>query len=216
LQPVLNDTDNTAPPEESGRASVSAPLAPQQVVGLLPIEEQSNTSQTGQHLIFASTVIEDQAAAMPHYQDELLKLIITLPVQGQTQNVQFNFHLVEDDPVEVAKEMVAELGIPQDAVLEIGGTISALARQARMKQGNYRRQQQTLAVAMQGNTPAIIPAVLVTETQPPQQVYPLLILRKVRDLCQRLPFMVKLLPLLLYRHNLAFHAHYLSLWFNPV
>jgi WNK lysine deficient protein kinase len=133
--------------------------------------DDSNAIVTPSQLIFAATVIEDQAAAMPHYQDELLKLIITLPVQGQTQNVQFDFHLLEDDPVAVAKEMVAELGIPQDAVLEISGTISALARQARIKQSNFRRNQKGLALSSQMNVTSQIPVVLIPESQAIASLY---------------------------------------------
>jgi WNK lysine deficient protein kinase len=146
-------------------------LNPRNVHSVKGSLDDSIPKATPSQLIFAATVIEDQAAAMPHYQDELLKLIITLPVQGQTQNVQFDFHLLEDDPVAVAKEMVAELGIPQDAVLEISGTISALARQARIKQSNFRRNQQGLTLSAQGNVPSQIPVVLIPESQALASLY---------------------------------------------
>ncbi len=87
--------------------------------------------------LVATVVIEDEGQNVRPYADEILKLVVTLPIQGQTQNVQFDFHLVEDDPIQVAKEMVQELGIPQGAVLEISETISGLARAARMKQDRY-------------------------------------------------------------------------------
>ena len=163
LQSETNGTDTVSPATTLPLQCVlDTPFALATQNAVLPVpDDPINQSPQGQQLIFAATVIEDQAAAMPHYQDELLKLIITLPVQGQTQNVQFSFHLLEDDPVEVAKEMVSELGIPQDAVLEIGGTISALARQARIKQGQYRRQQQV----GQGNSPAALPLLVVPEPQ---------------------------------------------------
>lgn len=171
LQPEMNDTESAAPAAPAHLQPFLDNVTPPSAQNILgPVsDDQSNQSPPGQQLIFAANVIEDQAAAMPHYQDELLKLIITLHVQGQTQNVQFPFHLVEDDPVEVAKEMVADLGIPQDAVLEIGGTISALARQARIKQGHYRRQQQVV----QGNPPASVPLVMLPEPLAHSQAYPL-------------------------------------------
>lgn len=89
------------------------------------------------HYLVAAAVIEYENPNIRPYADDILKLVVTLPVDGQTQNVQFDFHLVEDDPVQVAKEMVKELGIPQDAVLEISEIISGLARTARMKQDRH-------------------------------------------------------------------------------
>jgi WNK lysine deficient protein kinase len=139
-------------------------------------QPNSQQSQQNQPFLFAAAVIEDESASMPHYQDDMLKLIITLPVDGQTQNVQFGFHLVADDPVEVAREMVNELGIPREAVLEIGGTISALARQARMKQGNFRRHQQQMqaqaqAAAHSNASQTGAPNVNFDQAQAPQQLY---------------------------------------------
>ena len=49
-------------------------------------------------------------------------IIFTLPVDGQTQNVQFQFHVFADDPIQLAREMVTELNIPEDAVLDISET----------------------------------------------------------------------------------------------
>jgi len=89
------------------------------------------------HFLVAAAVLEDEFSNTRPYGDDILKLVVTLPVEGQTQNVQFDFHLVEDDAIQVAKEMVAELGIPQAAVLEISETISGLARAARVKQDKY-------------------------------------------------------------------------------
>jgi WNK lysine deficient protein kinase len=89
------------------------------------------------HLLVAAAVLENENPAVRPYADDILKLVVTLPVEGQTRNVQFDFHLVGDDPVQVAKEMVLELGIPQGAVLEISETISALACAARMRIDKY-------------------------------------------------------------------------------
>lgn len=90
--------------------------------------------------LVAAAVVEGECAGDNPYEDDILNLIITLPVDGQTQNVQFDFHLVTDDPVQVAREMVTELHIPQNAVLEISETISGLARAARIKQGRFNQQ----------------------------------------------------------------------------
>jgi WNK lysine deficient protein kinase len=105
---------------------------------------QQNNDTNGQklHYLVAAAVIEENEQNNSYqqqqpYHDDILKLVITLPVEGQTQNVQFDFHLVEDDPIQVAKEMVAELGIPEEAVLEISETVSGLARVARTKKHKF-------------------------------------------------------------------------------
>ena len=45
------------------------------------------------YLFFAGVVKEET------YEDEALGLIVTLPVEGQVQNVQFYYHIVADYPV---------------------------------------------------------------------------------------------------------------------
>jgi len=112
-------------------------------VGSVVITEQVSPPQAIQpHYLVAAAVIEDESPLVRPYNDDILKLIIRLPVEGQTQNVQFDFHLIEDDPVQVAKEMVTELGIPQEAILEISETISGHARNARMRQEKHISRQQ--------------------------------------------------------------------------
>ena len=69
------------------------------------------------YLSFAGVVEEET------YKDDILGLIVTLPVDGQTQNVQFEFHIVADIIIQVAREMVTELDIPEDAVLDISETL---------------------------------------------------------------------------------------------
>jgi hypothetical protein len=61
---------------------------------------------------------------------DIRQFVVTLPLDGQTQNVQFDFHLVNDDPVQVANEMVTELGLPSDAALGIAAIIRSLASEA--------------------------------------------------------------------------------------
>mmetsp|Transcript_6593 Transcript_6593/g.9442 ORF Transcript_6593/g.9442 Transcript_6593/m.9442 type:complete len:1079 (-) Transcript_6593:63-3299(-) len=70
--------------------------------------------------------------------NDILQLRITLTLNNEDQQVQFEFHLIEDDPVQVAREMVSELHLPQDAILEISETISGVARQARIRQEQYK------------------------------------------------------------------------------
>jgi WNK lysine deficient protein kinase len=153
----IGTLDNILPSEGEftpGIPQISSHQSLQQLQQLQPGFESGHHrqfSQNSQQFLFGAAVIEDESASMPHYQDDILKLIITLPVDGQTQNVQFDFHLVEDDPVQVAKEMVEELSIPHEATLEIGATISALARQARMKQGVHRNQVQAQIQTVQAN-----------------------------------------------------------------
>ena len=42
------------------------------------------------------------------YDENIMNLIITFLVEEQTRNVQFDFHLVIDDAVQVAIKMVRE------------------------------------------------------------------------------------------------------------
>jgi WNK lysine deficient protein kinase len=112
----------------------------QQSPGRPPPEDQVATF----HYLVAAAVIENENPNVRPYADDILKLVVTLSLDGQTQTVQFDFHLVEDDPVQVAKEMVKELGIPPGAVLEISETISGLARTARMKQDKHTVRLQSV------------------------------------------------------------------------
>lgn len=76
------------------------------------------------------------------YENDLMHLRITLYVQNQEKQVQFDFHLINDDPVAVAHEMVRELHLPKEAVLELSERISSVARNARMVQDRYKKQTQ--------------------------------------------------------------------------
>ncbi|GMH78882.1 hypothetical protein TrST_g8170 [Triparma strigata] len=92
---------------------------------------------------------------------DVLHLCLILPVEGKQKQVQFSFHLVEDDPLAVAKEMVTELNVSEDDVSEISITINRLALAARQKQSEQYEndttgksvvvveQQQQQAVAQQ-------------------------------------------------------------------
>lgn len=140
----------TAPMSPNALDRVGADSLPLQSTGQPPEEKANADGGSGvsgpvrisesQYVGFAAVVEEETEENNP-YDDDIMKLIIRLPVEGKVQSVQFDFHLVEDDPVQVAREMVTELNIPEDALLEISGTISGLARSARIKQGRRSKQQ---------------------------------------------------------------------------
>jgi WNK lysine deficient protein kinase len=159
--PVQNAT---APPTASaGLIGVGNPQVASETMGPVSTQNQASAQNQGSalHYLVAAAVIEHEQQTARPYEDDILKLVVTLPVEGQTQNVQFDFHLVEDDPVQVAKEMVAELGIPLAAVLEISETISGLARAARVKQDKYVARIQK----PQGNARAQSQGI-ITQAQP--------------------------------------------------
>lgn len=106
------------------------------------VQVKAEDNRTGKYIVEART--ETPVNHASNFDDDQVKFSITLPVDGETQRVQFNFHLVEDDPVQVAREMITELHIPETAVLEISEIISGLARDARVKQEKYRKQRTTL------------------------------------------------------------------------
>ena len=97
----------------------------------------SETIVTESKYFYFSGVVKEEK-----YKDAVLGLIVTLPIEGQIQNVQFDFHIVADDPVKVDREMVTELDIPEDSVLEISETLSAMSRAAQIRQGRLRMHQQ--------------------------------------------------------------------------
>jgi len=138
-------SSDTQTKNSATQASIQGEKVPTVTPGVTP----QHSPPAKQHYLVAAAVIENEGPNVRPYADDILKLVVTLPVDGQTQNVQFDFHLVEDDPVQVAKEMVKELGIPQAAVLEISETISGLARAARMKQDKYTMRMRSAQNHMQ-------------------------------------------------------------------
>ena len=88
-----------------------------------------------------AAIIDDNNSGVV-FPNDIMQLRITLTVDVEEQHVQFGFHLVEDDAVQVAKEMVTELNLPSDAILEISESISAMARDARIKQDHYKQMMQ--------------------------------------------------------------------------
>jgi hypothetical protein len=74
------------------------------------------------------------------YDDDILRLLIKTPDFSTDESIELLFHLVNDDPVAVAHEMVSALNLPKQGVLEISERISGTARNARMKQDQYKRR----------------------------------------------------------------------------
>ena len=97
----------------------------------------STTAQPPGKYIVAANVEEPPGTA----DNDKILLNLTLPIEGNAQDVQFEFHLVNDDPVKVAKEMVTELPIPKTATLEISEIISGLARDSRVNQDMNRKKR---------------------------------------------------------------------------
>jgi WNK lysine deficient protein kinase len=110
----------------------------------------SNGSDTSNQLLYQNcplestlkymkmaSILEDSSMGVP-YSNNIMHLRLTLKLGVDEQHVQFGFHLIQDDAVQVAREMVKELHLPQDATLEISETISSIARQARIHQGNFK------------------------------------------------------------------------------
>jgi len=92
-----------------------------------------------QQYLTAADVAEDQNSEPPFAQD---KMTVVMTQSVEPYHVQFEFHLIEDDPVQVAREMVTELNMTEDAVLKLSENLSALARSARMKQQSSTLNQQ--------------------------------------------------------------------------
>ena len=76
----------------------------------------------------------------------MLPVVVTMSVHGQALHVGFEFDLVNDDPINVAREMVADLGISEEKALEISRVMNDHVERARIiweaKQRQYQLQQQ--------------------------------------------------------------------------
>jgi WNK lysine deficient protein kinase len=148
------EEDDLVEPDDDGEITLSEktlePPASDTLVAATA-RGQSNGSNPDRKYPVKAYVIENQNARP--YNEDTLKLILALPVDGQTQNVEFDFDMVEDDPVQVAKEMVQELSIPSDAVLEISETISGLARTARMRLGKHSGRMHNQQYQSNGSQP---------------------------------------------------------------
>jgi hypothetical protein len=82
----------------------------------------------------------------------VMTLVIKTMVEGSMKEVEFDFNLQADDPVEVAGEMVTELGIPEQGMVEIAREIGLLKekelekRAARQQARAMQRAQAASAV----------------------------------------------------------------------
>lgn len=115
----------------NGQAFRASDLSTQQSYQNCPLES------TLKYMKMAS-ILEDSSTGAP-YANDTMHLRLTLKLGSEDQHVQFGFHLVQDDAVQVAREMVKELHLPQDATLEISETISTIARQARIHQDHFHK-----------------------------------------------------------------------------
>lgn len=160
---ALTDVDSEPPTQQMEEASLSQipPCPPTSNLTPTPaqvqvtknhmtrsISEADNSSMGSVPQYKVSSV---QNPVNPSSNDGAINLALTLPDENQT-TVEFLFDLVNDDPVQVAKEMVMELDeVPNDAVLDISEAISGVARQAR--QQNFLHQQQHFRMPSQGIPP---------------------------------------------------------------
>eukprot|EP00550_Attheya_septentrionalis_P012978 CAMPEP_0198304616 /NCGR_PEP_ID=MMETSP1449-20131203/57494_1 /TAXON_ID=420275 /ORGANISM="Attheya septentrionalis, Strain CCMP2084" /LENGTH=1027 /DNA_ID=CAMNT_0044007145 /DNA_START=252 /DNA_END=3335 /DNA_ORIENTATION=+ len=147
-QEINDDENDGRPPRPVAPVGVDISAVPTKPAGNPMRSDSESGSDSGavrepgfQYLVAAAVIHEEGTGEHNTYPNDVLKLVTTLPVEGQTQNVEFDFHLVQDDAVQVAREMVSELRIPESTVLEISEIISRLARDARMKQEKYNQQQ---------------------------------------------------------------------------
>eukprot|EP00986_Skeletonema_menzelii_P002419 scaffold652_cov142-Skeletonema_menzelii.AAC.6 len=139
-----------------------------------PIKDASPESQSNTSLQYKVSAVPrlDFVEGKEPYPSDAIDLALTLPDESRT-TIEFEFDLVNDDPVQVAREMVTELEeVPDCAVLDISGAISGVAREARMKQNQWKKlQQQQSALAQQGmmmhNQSSMIPPQGM-QAQPPQ------------------------------------------------
>ncbi len=121
------------------------------------LDEDSPRKETTESQI--TTPLQYKVSAVPRedfvegsepYPHDEINLALTLPDESRT-TIEFDFDLVNDDPVQVSREMVTELEeVPDCAVLDISGAISGVAREARMKQNQWKKLQQQSAMAQQG------------------------------------------------------------------
>ncbi|KAL7473707.1 hypothetical protein ACHAXS_014200 [Conticribra weissflogii] len=141
------DTQSSAP------ATTSDSIPPPNIVKA-PLSRNVSEVET----ISLNSTVHYKVSALPKdevldgskpYPNDTINLALTLPDESQT-TIEFEFDLVNDDPVQVAREMVTELDeVPEDAVLDISEAISGVARQARMKQNQWAQLQQQNFLALQ-------------------------------------------------------------------
>ncbi|KAL3817124.1 hypothetical protein ACHAXA_009955 [Cyclostephanos tholiformis] len=139
-------TNNEPPAKEMEVISLSSTPPPTALAITSPssVIKDSDTSNLGSSLPYKVWAVPPAVidGGNKPYPNNTINLALTLPDVSQT-TIEFTFDLVDDDPVQIAREMVTELDeVPDDAVLEISTAISAVAREARMKQNQWTQLQQ--------------------------------------------------------------------------
>ena len=175
------DDDEEPPSQQLGETSLSQPSSPRQsmppkpVAAPAPIQAATNTlsrsvSEADASSMGSAPVYKVSAVSHPENpsSSEAINLALTLPDENQT-TIEFEFDLVNDDPVQVAKEMVMELDeVPNDAVLDISEAISGVARHARQQNVIQQKQKQQQGMMMHTSA-GIMPSQGIP---PPQQQQP--------------------------------------------
>ena len=132
--PVVNDDDGTSKKR----------LDPAEMRQSLVSTESQNSLPAAKSKYSLTAAVVDNNEPAGVYSNDIMQLRMTLTVGHEEHHIQFGFHLVQDDAIQVAKEMVTELNLPTDAILETSEIISSMARKARIQQDNYKNiiQQQ--------------------------------------------------------------------------
>jgi len=139
---ALDDSEPLTKEVEGVSLSTTPPPA-EIKTSTLPRSDSESIGSIPQYKVSAVPPIDQQemGGAKPYPKDEI-NLALTIPDESQT-TIEFDFDLVNDDPVQVAREMVMELEeVPDNAVLDISEAISGVARKARMKQNQWGKLQQ--------------------------------------------------------------------------
>jgi hypothetical protein len=138
-------SDDEPPAKEMEVISLSSTPPPAALIKTPPnIVRDAETSSLGSSLPYKVWAVPPAVidGGNKPYPNNAINLALTLPDVSQT-TIEFTFDLVDDDPVQVAREMITELDeVPDDAILEISTAISAVAREARMKQNQWTQLQQ--------------------------------------------------------------------------
>ncbi len=151
---ALDDSDPPAKEMEDISLSSTPPPAPLPAITLSKVPREAETANLGLPLLYKVSAVPPEVidGGKKPYPNNVINLALTLPDASRT-TIEFNFDLVNDDPVQVAREMVTELDeVPDDAILEISEAISGVARHARMKQNQWtdlQQQQQQNVLAQQ-------------------------------------------------------------------
>ena len=104
-----------------------------------PSDRPPTIPKLGRYVSDILDLSEPDKSGIPYVNDNLQLQICLAEGKGM---FKFDFHLVNDDPVAVAHEVVSEFDLHQEAVLEISEMLSAMARSARIHQNHYKQMIQ--------------------------------------------------------------------------